>query len=49
MIRTGTFQYVRHAQVEVFLRRGWMIVADLGPVHGTWSVLAWRCDCGVAR
>ena len=45
MIRTGTFRYVRHGDVAAFMRGGWMVVDDLGPVHGEWSVLMWRCDC----
>lgn len=45
MTRTGLFRYVRLSDVEAFHRRGWMCVADLGPTHGRWSVLMWRCDC----
>jgi len=45
MIRTGLFQYVRHSDVEIFHRRGWMVAGDLGRTHGLWSVLMWRCDC----
>lgn len=48
MIRTGTFRYVRWNNVEAYLKAGWMAVADLGPVHGRWSVLMWRCECGEA-
>ena len=33
------FRYVRHAEVPAYERQGWMAVADLGPVHGAWSVL----------
>lgn len=43
--RTGLFRYVRYADVEGYHRRGWMIVADLGPFHGTYSCLMWRCEC----
>jgi hypothetical protein len=46
MTRTGMFRYVRHAQVVAYERRGWLQVADLGPVHGFWSVLMWHCECG---
>lgn len=46
--RTGTFQIVRWEAIEDFHKRGWTVVADLGPTHGFWSVLMWRCDCGVA-
>lgn len=46
MIRTGLFRYVRHHQIDCYLRRGWMVAADLGPTHGEWSVLCWHCDCG---
>ena len=45
MTRTGDFQFVRHSKIEKFERDGWMIVDDLGPLHGRWSVLMWRCDC----
>jgi hypothetical protein len=45
MIRTGKFQYVPYEKVEFFHLCGWMIVADLGPTHGLYSVLMWRCDC----
>ena len=48
MTRTGLFQFVRHADVPAFHQRGWMVVDDLGARHGLWSVLMWRCDCGVA-
>lgn len=44
-IRTGAFRYARFADIETFHRDGWMMVADLGPTHGLWSVLMWRCDC----
>jgi hypothetical protein len=49
MTRTGTFRYVLHRKVEEYLKLGWMFVADLGPHHGAYSVLMWRCDeadCG---
>lgn len=51
MIRTGTFRFVRYSDVEAFHRRGWMLVRYLGPTHGFWSVLMWRCgdECEVAR
>ena len=45
MTRTGLFHYVRHADIDAFHARGWMVVGDLGPAHGRWSVLMWRCDC----
>ena len=46
MIRVGLFRFVRHAAIESLHRRGWMIVDDLGPTHGAWSVLMWHCECG---
>lgn len=46
MIRTGLFRYVRISLLPEFMARGWMPVADLGPVHGAWSVLCWHCSCG---
>ena len=33
------FRYVRHDQVARREAEGWVTVADLGPVHGFWSVL----------
>ena len=44
-IRTGNFRLVRYERVPEMHARGWMIVRDLGNVHGFWSVLMWRCDC----
>ncbi len=49
MTRTGLFRYVRHDQIEAFHRLGWMVSADLGPTHGAWSVLMWRCECGAVK
>jgi len=38
--------YVRHHLVGDYLRLGWMVVGDLGPHHGEFSVLmGWPCDC----
>lgn len=48
MTRTGLFRYVRHQDIADHERAGWMVVADLGPVHGFYSVLMWRCECWVA-
>ena len=44
-VRTGWFRYVRHNDVKKFLQMGWMVVDDLEPTHGMWSMLMWRCDC----
>ncbi len=44
-VRTGTLRYVAEHDIERFLNMGWMVTADLGPVHGAWSVIMWRCDC----
>ena len=46
MVRTGLFRYVRWKDVDAFMAKGWMMVSELGPVHGAWSVLMWHCDCG---
>lgn len=43
--RTGKFQYVPYSKIETYHRAGWMVTATLGPVHGRYSVLMWRCDC----
>lgn len=49
-MRTGTFKYVRHGDVDAHHRAGWMIVDDLaGTHHGRWSVLMWRCGCDQSR
>lgn len=45
MIRTGNFRYVIHRLVDKFHGEGWMVVDDLGLVHGYHAVLMWRCDC----
>jgi hypothetical protein len=33
------FRFVVHAEVAIYERQGWTVVAHLGPVHGRWSVL----------
>jgi len=48
-MRTGWFRMVRHEVVPDHLAMGWMVVRDLGPTHGHWSVLMWRCDCRGGR
>lgn len=40
-LRVRHYHYIRRARMEDWLRLGWMIVAELGPVHGEWSVLGW--------
>lgn len=45
MTRTGQFRYVMHDKVFEMMAAGWMLAGDLGPTHGTWSVLMWRCNC----
>jgi len=49
VIRTGQFRYVRYQDIQAREQAGWMVVADLGPVHGEYSVLMWCCDCGGAE
>ena len=41
---TGIYRYVRHADVADYIAQGWRSVADLGPIHGEWSVLMWFCS-----
>lgn len=49
-VRTGLFRYVRHKDIPAYHKRGWFVaVADLGPTHGTWSVLMWGCQCRIFR
>jgi hypothetical protein len=44
--RNEVFHIVRWNQLDDFLALGWMMVADLGDVHGRWSCLCeWRCAC----
>ncbi len=36
----GTYQYVRHKDVQLFIDKGWRVVSDLkGTHHGHWSVV----------
>lgn len=45
-LRTRWYRMVPHERIPAYLALGWMVVADLGPVHGEWSVLMrWSCDC----
>jgi len=37
--RVRWFRYVRHKERACFEAQGWVFAADLGPVHGCWSVL----------
>lgn len=44
--RTRWFRMVVHERVADYLALGWLQVADLGPIHGEWSVLMqWLCNC----
>lgn len=36
---TSYYRYVQYADVPKFEAHGWVVCADLGPVHGVWSVL----------
>ena len=33
------FRFVVHAEVALYERQGWIVVAHLGPVHGAYAVL----------
>ena len=33
------FRFVVHAEVAIYERQGWVVVAHLGPVHGAYAVL----------
>ena len=37
--RIKTFRYVAHSQIAAFESHGWIVSADLGPTHGSYSVL----------
>lgn len=42
---TGTYAYVRHSHLLLALALGWVWAADLGEIHGHWSVLMrWAGD-----
>jgi hypothetical protein len=46
MPRDACYCYALKSQARDYLELGWLFVADLGPTHGTWSVLAvWLCEC----
>lgn len=48
-MRCPIVKYVQHWQVGSHLRIGWMVLADLGPTHGEFSVLmGWPCNCKMA-
>jgi len=50
MPRDADYCYARIVRAEDYLRMGWLFVADLGPTHGAWSVLAvWLCECRSAQ
>jgi hypothetical protein len=39
------FRYVRYAEVPAYEASGWRFAADLGPTHGSYSVLMqWEGD-----
>ena len=40
------FRFVVHAEVALYERQGWTVVAHLGPVHGAYAVLMrWTGEC----
>lgn len=42
----GIYRYVVYGRVPTYEALGWLFAADLGPVHGSWSVLMrWPCGC----
>jgi hypothetical protein len=42
------FRYVRHENIADYEGLGWLVVAELHPPHGQYSVLMqWLCDCPV--
>jgi hypothetical protein len=36
---TGTYRYVRHADIPDYELNGWRFVCNLSGHHGAWSVL----------
>jgi hypothetical protein len=48
--RNAEYCYARKERAGDYLAMGWVIVDELGPTHGVWSVLAiWLCGCRPAR
>lgn len=42
--------FVGHQNIPQWLKLGWMVIADLGPTHGEYSVLmAWICKCACVK
>jgi len=44
-VKTGILLIMPHGDMLRRLAEGWQPVADLGHVHGEWSLLMWWC-CG---
>lgn len=43
-----TLHYIPHSRLQDWLMLGWIVIADLGPVHGQYSVMGeWLCGCKV--
>ena len=37
---------VTYDRVPDWLNLGWLVIADLGPTHGEWSLMmGWLCEC----
>ena len=50
MPRNADYCYARKARLRDYVDMGWLVVGELGPVHGFWSVLAvWLCECRPAK
>ena len=50
MPRDACYCYALLDRVPDYLALGWLIVDELGPVHGCYSALAvWLCECRPAR
>jgi hypothetical protein len=46
MPRNACYCYALKSRAADYIALGWLCVAELGPTHGTWSVLAvWLCEC----
>lgn len=47
---TRTYRYIPIEAASDWLEVGWLIVADLGPYHGQFSLLGeWKCKCPVVE
>jgi hypothetical protein len=48
--RDADYCYARIDRIADYLAMGWVVISELGPVHGCYSALAvWLCECRQAK